>query len=71
MLDKIPTHKFPPLAMKSHHAKKDSSQWYRVRAGDTLEKVSKRFRVPLKTLKTRNNISSPTIETGDFLMIGR
>jgi membrane-bound lytic murein transglycosylase D len=71
MLDKIPTHKFPPLAMKSHHAKKDSSQWYRVRAGDTLEKVSKRFRVPLKTLKTRNNISSPTIKTGDFLMIGR
>jgi membrane-bound lytic murein transglycosylase D len=71
MLDKIPTHKFPPLAMKLHHAKKDSSQWYRVRAGDTLEKVSKRFRVPLKTLKTRNNISSPTIKTGDFLMIGR
>jgi len=71
MLDKIPTHKFPPLAARSYHAKKVSSQWYRVRAGDTLEKVSKRFRVPLKTLKTRNNISSPTIKTGDFLMIGR
>jgi membrane-bound lytic murein transglycosylase D len=71
MLDKIPTHKFPPLAERSYQAKKGSSQWYRVRAGDTLEKVSKRFRVPLKTLKTRNNISSPTIKTGDFLIIGR
>jgi membrane-bound lytic murein transglycosylase D len=37
--------------------------------GDTLEKVSKRFRIPLKTLKTRNNLSSPVIRPGDSLLI--
>jgi membrane-bound lytic murein transglycosylase D len=39
--------------------------------GDTLGKVSKRFRIPLKTLKTKNNLSDPTIRPGDFLMISR
>ena len=33
-------------------------------------KVSKRFHVPLKTLKARNNLSSPIIKTGEFLIIG-
>jgi membrane-bound lytic murein transglycosylase D len=40
-----------------------------VRVGDTLEKVSKRFRVPLKTLKARNNLSGPVIKPGEFLII--
>jgi membrane-bound lytic murein transglycosylase D len=71
MLDRIPTYKFPPLPVQTHHVKADSSRWYRVRAGDTLEKVSKRFRIPLKTLKTRNNLSSPVIKAGEFLVIGR
>lgn len=71
LLDRIPTHKFPPLLAESHHAKRDSSRWYRVRVGDTLEKVSKRFRVPLNTLKTRNHLSSPVIKAGEFLIVGR
>jgi len=72
VLDRIPTYKFAPLMVKrSQYAKKDSSQWYRVRAGDTLEKVSKRLRIPLKTLKAQNNLSSPLIKTGEFLKIGR
>ncbi len=63
---------FPPLpSVKSHHVKNKSSQRYRVRNGDTLEKVSKRFHVPLKTLKARNNISSPVIKAGDSLLIAR
>ena len=70
VLDRIPSYKFPPLSVRSHQAKKHSSQWYRIRAGDTLEKVSKRFRVPLKTLKTQNNISSPVIKAGELLRIG-
>jgi membrane-bound lytic murein transglycosylase D len=70
MLDRIPTYKFPPLPAQTHHVKASSSRWYRVRAGDTLEKVSKRFRIPLKTLKTRNNLSSPVIKAGEFLVIG-
>jgi membrane-bound lytic murein transglycosylase D len=70
LLDRIPTHKFPPLP-KSQFASADSSRWYKVRVGDTLEKVSRRFRIPLKTLKTRNNLTGPTIRPGDFLVISR
>ena len=72
LLDRVPTYKFPPMAAaKTHQVKVNSSHWYRVRVGDTLEKVSKRFRVPLKTLKSRNNISSPVIKPGEFLVITR
>ena len=70
LLDRIPTYKFPPLA-KSQLASAGSSRWYKVRVGDTLEKVSRRFRIPLKTLKTRNNLTGPTIRPGDFLVISR
>ena len=71
LLDRIPTYKFPPLVSTVRHAKAGSPQSYRVRAGDTLEKVSKRFRVPLRTLKTRNNLSSSVIRPGKSLTIGR
>jgi membrane-bound lytic murein transglycosylase D len=69
VLDRIPTYKFPPLSTKSSRVKADTGRWYRVRVGDTLEKVSKRFRVPLKTLKARNHLSSPVIKPGEFLII--
>jgi membrane-bound lytic murein transglycosylase D len=71
MLDRIPIYKFPPLQAKSHFVTAGSSRWYKVRVGDTLGKVSKRFRIPLKTLKTKNNLSDPKIRPGDFLMISR
>ncbi len=71
LLDRIPTYKFPPMPAKEQYATAGPSRWYKVRVGDTLEKVSKRFRVPLKTLKTKNNLSSPTIRPGDFLVISR
>jgi membrane-bound lytic murein transglycosylase D len=71
VLDRIPTYKFPPPPDRARHVKASSSRWYRVRAGDTLEKISKRFRVPLKTLKTQNRLSGPVIRAGDFLVIGR
>jgi membrane-bound lytic murein transglycosylase D len=70
-LDRIPAYKFPPLSERTHLVKKGSSQWYRVRRGDTLEKVSKQFQIPLKTLKSRNNLSGSRIKAGDFLVIGR
>lgn len=70
LLDRIPTFKFPALpAAKAKFAEAGSSRWYKVRVGDTLEKVSKRFRIPLKTLKAKNNLSSPVIRPGDFLVI--
>jgi membrane-bound lytic murein transglycosylase D len=70
LLDRIPTYRFPPLP-KAQFVSAGPSHWYKVRIGDTLGKVSKRFRIPLKTLKTKNNLSGPTIRPGDFLMISR
>jgi len=71
LLDRIPTYKFPPIPTKAQFVTAGSSHWYKVRKGDTLGKVSKRFRVPLKTLKTKNNLSGPAIRPGDFLIISR
>ena len=71
LLDRIPSYKFPPLPAKPQFASTGASRWYKVRVGDTLEKVSKRFRIPLKTLKTNNSLTSPVIRPGDFLVISR
>jgi membrane-bound lytic murein transglycosylase D len=70
LLDRIPTFKFPVLpAASAKFADAGTPRWYKVRVGDTLGKVSKRFRIPLKTLKAKNNLSSPVIRPGDFLVI--
>jgi len=70
LLDRIPTFKFPALrTSRAKFAEVETSRWYKVRVGDTLEKVSKRFRIPLKTLKAKNNLSGPVIRPGDFLII--
>ncbi len=71
LLDRIPTYRFPPLHIQHQAVRADASRWYRVRTGDTLGKVSRRFRVPLKTLKTLNNLSGPSIKAGELLMITR
>jgi membrane-bound lytic murein transglycosylase D len=71
LLDHIPTYKFPPNSAKAQFVTAGAAHWYKVRMGDTLKKVSKRFRVPLKTLKTKNNLSDSTIRPGDFLMVSR
>ena len=75
LIERVPTHKFPPLPMTQdrevRQAKAGSAHWYRVRGGDTLEKISRRFRIPIKTLKARNNLSGPVIKAGDRLNIGR
>ncbi|MGQ0696502.1 MAG: transglycosylase SLT domain-containing protein, partial [Nitrospiraceae bacterium] len=69
LLDRVPTYKFPRLRAKSHLAKENSSRWYRVRVGDTLGKIAKRFGVTLRTLKARNNLSNHIIRPGEFLII--
>ena len=70
LLDRIPTFKFPALpAASAKFADAGTPRWYKVRVGDTLGKVSKRFRIPLKTLKAKNNLSSPVIRPGDFLVL--
>jgi membrane-bound lytic murein transglycosylase D len=71
LLDRVPTYKFPPLRPEVRHIKTDAARRYRVRMGDTLEKVSRRFHVPLKTLKALNHLSSPVIKAGELLIITR
>lgn len=75
LIERVPTYKFPPLPMiqdrQVRQVKTGSSHWYRVRGGDTLEKISRRFRIPINTLKARNNLSSPVIKAGERLNIGR
>ena len=71
LLDRVPTYKFPRLRGKPQYAKGDSSRWYRVRVGDTLGKIAKRFGVSLRTLKARNNLSNHIIRPGEFLIITR
>jgi membrane-bound lytic murein transglycosylase D len=68
LLDRVPTYKFPPLP-RAQFVSTGSTRWYKVRVGDTLEKVSRRFRIPLKTLKAKNNLSGQIIRPGDFLSI--
>jgi len=71
LLDRIPTYKHIPLAVKSKHSRADhgSTKVYRVRVGDTLEKIAKRFRISVKALKARNNLTSALIKPGDVLAI--
>jgi membrane-bound lytic murein transglycosylase D len=71
LLDRAPTHKFTPIPLKVHRLKQepDSSRWYRVRVGDSLEKISKRFHISVKALKSINNLTGAGIKAGDFLVI--
>ncbi len=43
--------------------------WYRVRMGDSLWSIAKRFRVSVKDLKILNNLRSSLIRVGRRLMI--
>lgn len=70
LLERIPTYKFPKQRTERNQiVKADGSRWYRVRVGDSLAKIAKRFRIPLKTLKARNNLSGHLIKPGDLLII--
>jgi membrane-bound lytic murein transglycosylase D len=75
LIERVPTHKFPPLPAiqdrQVRQAKAGSAHWYRVRGGDTLEKISRRFRIPIKTLKSHNSLSGHVLKTGELLNIGR
>lgn len=73
LLDRAPTHKFAPLPVpvRVRHVKPEpeSGHWYRVRVGDSLEKIAKRFNISVKTLKSNNNLTGPTIKAGSRLVI--
>ena len=44
-------------------------KWYRVRPGDSLWSIAKRFRVTVRDLKMLNNLRSSLIQAGRMLMI--
>ena len=44
-------------------------KWYRVRRGDSLWSIAKRFRVTVRDLKMLNNLRSSLIRAGRMLMI--
>ncbi len=50
-------------------AKAGEVTWYRVRMGDSLWSIAKRFRVSVKELKVLNNLRSSLIRVGRRLMI--
>ncbi len=68
VLKKVPTWK----RSKAPRLKKGSKVpkgWYRVRWGDSLWKIAKRFRMSVRELKARNNIRGRLIRPGDLLRL--
>lgn len=75
-LDRVPTWKAPRKPARSRTLKaksgmsSSSQKWYRVRSGDTLIAIAKRFHLSVRALKERNNIfSARQLRAGDLLSI--
>lgn len=74
-LDQIPTWK-PPVRMPKlvkHHVEPtgESRGWYRVRVGDSLWTIAKRFHLSVQDLKARNNLVSRRLRPGELLAVSR
>jgi LysM repeat protein len=58
---------------KNHSASEDapseSSKNYRVKSGDSLEKIARKFHVSIETIKRENHLSSDKIVVGQELLI--
>jgi membrane-bound lytic murein transglycosylase D len=68
-LETLKTRKPPVLVVKKAAAQSESSEWYRVRVGDSLWKIAKRFGVTVHELKEWNNLSGRRIQPGDLLAL--
>ena len=76
-LERVPTWKAPRKPSRSRSTLKaksgrssSSQKWYRVRSGDTLIAIAKRFNLSVRSLKERNNIfSARQLRAGDLLSI--
>ena len=70
-LEKIPTWNPPPIVTKQGpvHSVQVRDGWYRVRGGDSLATIAKRFRLSVHDLKARNHLPSHRIKPGDLLAV--
>ena len=68
LLDQVKTWKGPLPSLKKGAAR---SEWYKVRVGDTMQTVAKRFRLSVPDLKAKNHLAAHHIlRPGDRLRIG-
>jgi membrane-bound lytic murein transglycosylase D len=68
-LETLKPWKPPVWFVKKPSDRKESSEWYRVRFGDSLWKIAKRFNVTVKELKDWNNLTGRRIKPGDLLAL--
>ncbi len=74
VLDRVPSWKAPrhlpsTKTVKAKPNRGGSRKWYKVRNGDTLASIAKRFNLTVSALKERNNISARQLRAGDLLSI--
>jgi len=70
MLDSIPAWNQSAFTQRRGAHAGQSPEWYRVRVGDSLAKIAKRFHLSVPELKARNNLTSHLVKPGDLLAIG-
>lgn len=70
MLDKIPAWGQSSFNPGKGASRGQLPEWYRVRVGDSLAKIAKRFHLSIPELKARNNLTSHRVKPGDLLAIG-
>ena len=68
ILKKVPTWK-PSKPKRLKKGEKAPKGWYRVRFGDSLWKIARQFRLSVRELKARNNLTGWLIRPGDLLAI--
>jgi membrane-bound lytic murein transglycosylase D len=61
----------PVVVARAKKASHGRPGLYRVRMGDSLSTIARRFRVTIEDLKTRNNLAGRSIKVGDLLLVGR
>ncbi len=57
------------LRGKPNTVARQGEKWYRVRRGDSLWEIAKRFRVSVRDLKVLNNLTTSFIRVGHLLLI--
>ena len=70
LLDRVPSWKVSTSAGTGGQDRGGSPEWYRVRVGDSLWTIARRFRLSVQDLRARNNLTSRRIKPGDLLAIG-